>query len=376
MPIFAYTIKSLAQTGNVATTNSEPLVCVDCLDVASAATLAAAAYATMATKSAGRRGLYLGRLGLEKTGFPSIWDDLSLASMLSGGMNIGIHRAFMVDFWTAWKALGSVVPDDIVLDYENGESEGAFSMTTAPCTSALIAEAASHPVLKYRLHPSFWGLTAAQITAGHGNTELTGLFDVVINTIRARALRAIVCETYQDVMGTACPRTTNYAYGNQYATTYSDFNYHFPPQNTGISGPSSPVCYIQSNNPGSGRWSGSTKARRYNGFLQALNSIRAYRDPGLPWVSSWDYNGEGIAVATNIAGWTELMRHIGRMGVSKVIQWMPLATSSDITAHESVLASVEVSSVTPGTRYAQLAVDAASVTTGDRTYTYSAGDWT
>jgi len=376
VPIFAYTLKSIAQTGNSATTNSEPLVCTDCLDTSPASTLAAAAYATMASKSAGRRGLYLGRLGLAKTGYPSIWGNLSLASMLSGGMNIGLHRAFMVDYWTAWKAQGSVIPDDIVLDHENSADEGNFAMTVSPCTSALIAEAAAHPVLKYKMHPSFWGLTASQITAQYGNTTLTGLFDNIINDIRARALRSIVCETFQDVMGQECPRTTNYAYGNRYTTNYSDFNYEFPPCTNGISGPSSPVCYIISTNPGSGRWAGSTKARRYNGFLQALNSARAYRDVGIPWVSHWNYNGDNISNATNLAGWRELMKHLGRMGISKVIQWMPPASPTDIATHETVLASIEVSSVTPGTRYAQLSVDAASATTNGYTTSYSAGDWT
>ncbi len=376
--MFAYVWKDTPNDQSIGSTNTEPVVAIDCaLGTPAAATAAANYYPTLAPKASGRRGLLLRHIGYEfRSDFGAMNDSLSFPSWLVNGFRIEGWAHWLTDFWVAWKAQGSVRPDDIILDTEY---ETQLDMTTAPATAEELeaAGADGNPLQRF-IPTELRNLTVAQISAGYPNSVLTGYFDRFSRQRHADALQSMVMRTYTAVMGTACPPLTNFGNNIADGTYFSDYGRPAYPERTSLDGTSAPVCFIQT--PASlpvPKYAGLSKAIRYNDFISTLNFVRGCKNIGTPWVSRWSFNGNSSAAATSPNGWTELMRHLSAMGVSRVIQFASGLTAPNIVTHEAVFASLTATPAAslPRNGYETIAYDAASVTTNGYTTTYSAGDW-
>lgn len=375
MPLFAYVWKDTPNPQDIGSADTEPVVTADVVSgTPSAASLAATAYAALASKSAGRRGLLLRSLGYGgRTDFGAMNAGLSLPAFLVGGFRDQPWCHFMADFWQAWKAQGSMRPDDIIVDTEY---ETYFEMTSSPMTAAALEAAAADGSPLQRLLPSaFRGLSAAQITAAYGPFPLTGIFDKFVREAHADSLQRMVVGTYTNIFGEAAPVTTNFGGSIARGTSYSNYLRPSFPERTTLMGVSAPVAFIQTPPilpvP---KYAGLTKAIRYNDFISTLNIVRSCANIRRVWVSSWKFNGNGSPRATSSNGFRELVRHLAAMGVEKLIMFASGITSGDISIHQGILANVTPATTVPKS-YPVISYDAASVTTNGYTTTYSAGDW-
>ena len=375
MPLFAYVWKDTPNPQDIGSADTEPVVTADCVTgTPAAATIAAAAYATLAAKPAGRRGLLLRSLGYGgRSDFGALSANLSVPSFLAVGFRDQPWCHFIADFWAAWKAQGSMRPDDIIVD---AEGDTNVEMTSSPMTAAALeAAAADGSPLQRFLPAAIQGLSAAQITANYPNALLTGQFDKFTREMHATALHRIVLGTYTAVLGQTPPMTTNFGNTIRRGTSYSDYLRPSIAERTSLQGVSCPVAFIQT--PPSlpvPKYAGLSKAIRYNDFISTLNIVRSCVNVRRAWVSSWKFNGNGSPSATSSNGFRELVRHLAAMGGEKLIMFASGINSGDIATHQSILGSVTPATTVPKS-YVTIPYDAASVTTNGYTTTYSDGDW-
>lgn len=335
------------------------------------------AYDEIAAKPAGKRGLYLYRLGRGRTGVTDIYSGLTPSSFIVNGYNDSEWRAVMVDFWIKWKSKGAVRPNLIVTELEDFtyEPPGRGSVDLSNNLAAALAD----PAIQRLIPPSIWNLTAANIrndtVTTYGLLWSNWMFQI------SRSVERMVRDTYTQVMGEAAPTMLNYNSMRTVRPLLLDFNQVLPAANHAVAGMSSGQMYLKQIDTGLPKWTGLTKRDRWNVFIDELNRNRAVVGPNIPWVAHPKYDGYQQPLASSRQGWVESIRHLAQLGCDTFmlffgdpsLQVDPLFSDELNFAQsiaETVIVNRDVRTPLPA-----VAFDAASVTTGNYTTEYVAGDW-
>ena len=335
------------------------------------------AYDEIAAKPEGFRGLYLYRLGRQRTGTTDISSGITASSFIVNGYNDAEWRAVMVDYWIAWKAKGPIRPNLIVTELEDFtfEPPGRGSDADAMALSLVLAD----PDIQRHLPRSIWNLSASNIrndtATTYGLLWSNWMFQI------SRSVERLVRDTYTQVFGEPVPTMLNY---NSMRTTrpyYLDYNQVLPAANHAVNGMSSGQMYLKQIDTSLPKWTGLTKRDRWNVFIDELNRNRAVIGPNIPWVAHPKYDGYQQALSTSRQGWVESLKHLAQLGCDTFmlffgdpgLQVDPLF-SEELNYAQDIAETVVVNTDTV-TPLPAVAFDADSVTTGNYTTVYSAADW-
>ena len=291
--------------------------------------------AALAAVPAGRRALFLrhplGAWNGAMTVADVVW------AIQSAGWNVAAARSYHVELFTALRAAG-IVPDLLVIDEE----------------------------------PTYWPADKPELMAALETTDADTAWQR-LNDIMALSMRRSISAAWAEVYPDPIPPLTNYQ--DCWGTGQVDINNHRRYVG-GVSTWSAPECYvgwhgIQSSNGGQ-----ITDPREWfwRRFIQCLNAIRACGPRTIPWISPACFLDNNVSPTTGALIppfappgvrylWQQLLQHIMRSGMQRIVYWNPVSPNSD-TDDALLDKLLGASTATPGKPLPQLPYDATLVTSG------------
>jgi hypothetical protein len=390
MLLFLWTDDSM--TGAVASDHIEPVVFVNWDGATSPEDLADQAYDDCAAKDAGRRCVFFRHFADgERTGHVQIGANSVEDFFANRRGEFDKVRSEQFRFWETWRAKGSVRPDRIALDEEEGIGvilPGSFSEATWAERAAKIAKVNNHPFLD-RYSPeqlraytqanmaafSSWdsGVGKALMWWAHNNTQ------IFLDT-----MSGAVAPVYSAVLGEACPPVSNYGDEVLRETRYGLQTEPYYYGTRSVGGLSAPYLYVNRFSSLPPIFTGQTNEHRWLMFLYNNNWMRAIRRTASlePWFSypSWD----GLTHVGDMQSSRYMVQAAAAMGAEHGMMWSPPSgmgvgsvpsLSTQLAYMEATLADLPARQVDDDERMTQLAYNATTVTIGDWSVTYSAGDW-
>lgn len=340
------------------------------------ATIGAEAAEGLAAKDSGRRCLKLFNVAESASGVPLIRDGTSYTELLADGYQTGAWTDRMRTFWQAYKDADGPRPDLLVADWEEYGTDSTVEGAEAGFQRILNIEG-----LRKKLPTRLQGITAAQFASGV--TPLTTyawakiLWNRVVFKRVAEALRRIVCSSWVDVFGTACPGFSNYITDHNRSSPSLDL-FGWPNDWTSnVNGVSAPECYLEGTRAGTWAYftSGvSSLAPRWANAVRNIDVLRRTRGRITPWIGPFKYAGTASPASSDV-GDKAYLKHIALNGIGTWLLFNASAPDqedlNDYVAGLTVATDVKYRGFNP----AEVAIGG-TLTTGSFSTTYTQSHWT
>lgn len=278
----------------------------------------------LAAMPAGKRYLYVHGLGCTETGDQMFVRTDPAALVKSGGYYMPA-RLYMRRLYKAIKAR-NVVPDSVVLDYENGLELWRTAISPGQEWVDFVAAVFDDPLAKAALPADVRSLSPEAFRTWQTGFPAVKSWNYWACRVRARALRFVAYDTAYEAFGKSIAMTNHadYCVGSQQVPGPRG---EITTGDTSIAGTIAPCVYLRHN-----KYLDGSTPDRWQVLIQMLNMLRACVNKVgawrvYPWLSRPSYAGDyEQSVGVPLVGpwaWEQLLRHSVALGIKTFLWWNP-----------------------------------------------------